>query len=835
MSDNQTNANVPAPSPTTPTPVKKRGKKWIAPVIILSVIAVAAAAVTIFFYTRSLNSAVPPVFEGTISEPEKFNSYEKLAMDYEAGKIDENTYFTQLFYAEYNSDKLDEKYTSDYKGFTASQNDRLLELLKEHGKDIDEDIIKAYVNEINLSDVKLVSREDTSSRNLNSKAFINSNYTIKLLADDEDSTEETTTAETTVPETTISEEQEALKDIRNHELDRVILSQGGNFLIWYTNTGNDGITDDQARSIADGLEDTTDRYKELFDLDFNYSPTVEISVCKNHRDAADILEENDISTETLYTAMNVYIYDTGEVGTAAVHTKIDGGLSEFIAKFIDEGYVAYPYIKINRSAFDDEERLKQLYNHELFHEYQDIYAREIGNDYSTAPSVYSEACANMASASAAKYTKTTNYLNDWATIYFKSSNTSLQAIQSGGFHGYGAFPYFYAYLQEVEDGAEKLMYAHTTPDPYNYLNTATDAEDLRAVADRLSLYLVTNDFDNNALKSYNPASVKDVLHKHDFDKGGVAAGSYVMYEIKNDVSFTAECKISDYTVLNLYGYKNGKFTKILSDNECIKGDTTAYPRYEKFYIIITNGSLVSSAGYTITATKSESAPNQEFETTFENYKINIEMDVTLAGFTTKTQSQGVIDEKHQKEYLETTINSGDFVTITNYSYTDFYGGKTYTTQIFDSDKWTVGETLSQPVDLGVILDKLNSSKKVEEIDENHFRVKLSKRDLKSMLTNPDTDVSVIIGSVYVDVYTRDGYIERLDYDFSKALLKTLGNVQISMTFSDYDMAGDVNIPQEIINNATEETLTVPEDLESVGEFIEENQSFFDTILNIFGQ
>ncbi|MBQ7809631.1 MAG: hypothetical protein IJ346_01525 [Clostridia bacterium] len=818
---------------STPSSAEKPRKKWLAPLIIFGSIAVIAVAAATFFFIWEQGKVSAPVCKGTIAEPEKLTSSQKISKDYEEGKIDVNTYFTQLFYCEYNTAKLDDKYKSDYEGFTSSENKKLNDLIEKHGDDIDENMIKAYAEKLNMADVKIVCR-DNNSPSVGSKAYKASGYNIKTLTNS--ANVEKTTETTTATEATISEEELAKQDIQNHELDRVILSQSENFLIWYTTIGEDAVTTEEAQSIAEGLEDTIARYNQLFDLEFDYSPAIEWSISTNYKEAVKVLENNSISKSFLNTAMNVYIYNSGSEGPAASHNKISSdGLSQAIAKFLDDGYVAYPYIHINRQAFNDEERLQQLYNHELFHEYQDIYARELGADYSTAPMVYSDATANMASALAAEYNTTSSFLNDWASQYFANDNTNLQSITDSVSYGYGAFPYFYAYSQEVEGWAEPLMYAHTKENPYQYLHDATEHEDMLKIADRLSDYLLTNDFDNNALVSYSTVRTEDVLFKHTFDDGTVHPGSYVMYEIKNDVSFEAENTNPEYVTLNLYGYKNGRFTKITSGSEKLKADTATYPRYEKFFLTITNGSPVRTGSYKIVTTQSELAPNKEFETTFGNYKINIEMDLTVAGITTRTVSQGIIDEIHQKEYLETTITTGDTITLDSYSYTDFYGGKTYSTQLFNADKWTVAESSSQLVDLGIILDKLNSGKKVEKIDENHFRVKLSKRDLNGMLTHDSTDVDVIVGSVYVDVYTNNGYIEKLDYDFSKALMKTFGNIQISMTFSDFDMAGDVLIPQEIINTASTEYVSVPTDIDSIGEFVEDNPSFFDTLIDIFGQ
>lgn len=810
------NPNAFNQSPSAEKPQKR--KKIIVPIIIISVLLVLAALVTTFFIFRSKHTAKPPVCEGTIVESQRLNSFEKIQMDYSKGEIDVNTYFTQLFYSQYDCKKLDKKYISDTNTFTSSENNKLAEVLLQHRDEIDEEIIKAYANKINLSDVDIVYREDNI--NLNSKAVKASNYTVKPLAN----TDETQTA--TEPDKSL---------ITNHELDKVLLSRNDNFLIWYTETGEDGISQEQAQSIANGLEDTIGRYNELFGLSFDYSPTLEMSLGSDYKDAASVLKANNISENLLKTAMNVYIFDTGDNNVAATHTKLDNNdLTHFIATFIEDGFTAYPYIQINRRAFSDEERLAQLYNHELFHAYQDIYARSIINEIVEVPENYLEAMANLASSYAHEYDTTNSFLNEWAGVYFSNPNTPLQELTDGASLGYGAFPYFYIYSQEVEDWVDNLMYAHLTDSPYDYLQDATDKEELKAVADKVSYYILANDFDNNALHSNTPVSTKAFLDKASSEKDTVNPGSFVVYEIGKNMDLEVNLVESDYGVINLYGYKNGRFTEIGEGAESLKADTAAYPRYEQFFLTINNASLTMANSYSVKTASSDLAPNVEFDTTFDNYKVNIEMDVTVAGFTTKTLSTGVIDEIHQKEYLETTINTGDVITLTSYSYYDFYSGNVYMTQVLDNDKWYMEESQSQHIDLGIILDKLNNSKDTEEIDSNHYRVKLSKRDAKGVLSHSDTDVPVIVGSVYVDVYTDNGYITKLDFDFSKALVKMIGDIKVSMTFSDYNTAGDVRIPQEIINSATDEIVSVPSDLESMGEYIQDNPSFLDTIQNIFG-
>lgn len=805
---------------TAKIPAKGRKKKT-ALIIILSIIALIAITLALFFTLRTKTVTTAPVCEGTITKVQKLNSHQKIHKDYTEGKIDVNTYFTQLYYCEYDSANLDEKYTSDYKYYSASIDDMMMDLILEHPKEIDRDIIRAFVEKTNLSDVSIVYRgEDFTAENQSDQGF---DFKAELLSE----TEEDPT-------------QNPLELRINHELDTVLLSYNSNFLVWYTTTGADAITEEQAKNIASGLEHAVEKYKELFDVDFKYQPNLEISLGKDYQSSAKILKANGLSEDVFTKAMNVYIYDTGSDSTCATHVKYppdeqmqklaNSGIPEL---FIVDGLVAHPYIQINRRAFDNMETLQQLYSHELFHEYQDIFTRESTGSIYLTPQNYSDATANLAAALVTEYRETDNFLNSWAEIYIYNCDSSLQSITDGYSYGYGVFPYLYIYSQQVDNWAENIMLSHNYITPFEHLQDYTDKEDLKAIADKLSRCILTNDFGSNALYNNATVTTKAILGKDTIKEEFINAGAFEAYEIKDKVNFRVEGKGEDSLVINLYGYKNGRFTELASGVETLSADTAVYPRYEKFYLTINNADIITPYEYSIKTSSSELAPNRKFETTFDNYNVNIEMSMSVHGIETGSVSTGVIDEMHQKQYLETTITAGDMMNLTTYSYYDFYNGTTYMTQPLNTDRWYKEKSAPQSVDLGVILEKLNKMKNTTEIDEDHYRVKLSGRDAKKMFSGANTATPSIFRSIYVDVYTQDGYITKLEYEFSKGSIGLLGDIQITMTFSDYNSAGDVCIPQEIINTATDEIISVPADFESLSEFLEENQSFLDTIMDMF--
>ena len=176
------------------------------------------------------------------------------------------------------------------------------------------------------------------------------------------------------------------------------------------------------------------------------------------------------------------------------------------------------------------------------------------------------------------------------------------------------------------------------------------------------------------------------------------------------------------------------------------------------------------------------------------------MDITIAGVNTNTISKGVMDEQHQKEYLDITTTSMGIISLNNKIYHDFNTGYSYMTQPYGGDVWWKDKSASQVVDLGVILDKLISMKNVTKIADNHYKVKMTKDDIGGLMASGNANASAISGDVYVEVYTENGYITRLEYDFTD-MIKGFEKFTTTIKCSNYDNAGDVEIPQSVIDNA----------------------------------
>ena len=80
------------------------------------------------------------------------------------------------------------------------------------------------------------------------------------------------------------------------------------------------------------------------------------------------------------------------------------------------------------------------------------------------------------------------------------------------------------------------------------------------------------------------------------------------------------------------------------------------------------------------------------------------------------------------------------------------------------------------------------------------KVKMTKDDIGGLMASGNANASAISGDVYVEVYTENGYITRLEYDF-KDMIKGFEKFTTTIKCSNYDNAGDVEIPQSVIDNA----------------------------------
>ena len=132
---------------------------------------------------------------------------------------------------------------------------------------------------------------------------------------------------------------------------------------------------------------------------------------KKYKNQVSILENAGIDSGYLESAMQVYLVNYTD-SSLALYVGRSGLLRKLInsLKGGDEyDAIVSPYILIKPSSFDDNERLEQLYNHELFHHYQyEILCGHSECEPGEDPYII-EATANWASSLVTKKTDNNGY------------------------------------------------------------------------------------------------------------------------------------------------------------------------------------------------------------------------------------------------------------------------------------------------------------------------------------------------------------------------------------------------------------------------------------------
>lgn len=716
-----------------------------------------------------------------INELNNNNTLEKLNYDYENGVLSEKDYFDQLVYLEFFSSKVDSKYNSDYEYYGTECELNTDELLEKYYDKLNPDVVKFYLTNKSMANVVLGEKK---SNVVKQSTYSNTKYKVKPM-----------------------DSKEGLSNAANHRLNNVYLSAKGNFLIWYSSYGDDSITEEQLKSIANGLENSINKYEEYFGIKYSYSPYIDNQYFNDDwKNAKEVLKQNKIPITVLQTAMSVYVYDTGSDAVLASYNDEKDAAKwinrSLLLDILDEdGIINYPYIIINRRGIvNSNDSLIQVYNHELFHHMQYLYCKSTSGDRCISDSTIVEGMANFASSKVSNVNTTNNFLNNWAGIYSKNTSTKLpDIVDNGGNRGYAIFPYFYSYSSKVNNWASVLMKIHNKTSAFDYIKSHTDKQDLIDTINDLAFYTLTQSYGNKNLISNKGMSEKIKLEDNDSYYLTINEGSIDYFELKSNKNISVIARNSDYVTMKIYGYKDRVYKELKSSHDKIELDTAFYINYDKFYLVVTNGDLTRNYNYTITIENSEKIENSEFVTTFNNYNIEITTNTKVSGIEVKQYSKGIVDERHQKEYLDfDTTTMG--ITVSNKIYYDFNSGYTYMTQPYGGDVWWKEKGTSKMVDLGVILDKLINMKNVTKVSDDHYKVELTKNDIKGLMSSTNYNASMIKGDVNVDVYTNKGYIVKLEYDFSK-MIPGIDLFTTTIKLSNYDKAGDVDIPKTIVDNA----------------------------------
>lgn len=496
----------------------------------------------------------------------------QLLKDYENGEITTDEYVRYSLYAEYDKDLLDKRYSNLSGSEAAIHTD---ELIDKYYSELSDETLRYYINKVNLE-----------------------NITFELDKENEDSNK--------VAVSDVLIDKVYAKGDKVTNLNKAILSKNGNFVVWYTTTGDSAISKDKAQKVADDIEKTVEKYDSLFRSEFKFESNV-LSKGNKYKDQLKVLKAENIDSKYLESAMQIYIVDynddskakyiTGSTFLSESFTKLFGAGDKF-------GSIAFPYILLRPSSFSNYEDLAQLYNHELFHHYQHNILGGENLTISNDPYIV-EATANWASSLVTNKTTSVGYLNEWAGTARKYSSDLMgdEWIKEHGIGnvGYALFVYLNNYSNFVNNGTEKIIEAIYEEDSLLYLEDNATKEELTKIQETIALNNLSQSYTNKNLlvdvsEDEYPIKLKENITKNmSFDNARLNKGAIDYYLLDNNSDKEYEITLvrdNNNVMATLIG-KNGNKYELLQTSSIDKTNyifnTNDYSNeYDKIYIAILN-------------------------------------------------------------------------------------------------------------------------------------------------------------------------------------------------------------------------------------------------------
>ena len=211
----------------------------------------------------------------------------------------------------------------------------------------------------------------------------------------------------------------------------------------------------------------------------------------------------------------------------------------------------------------------------------------------------------------------------------------------------------------------------------------------------------------------------------------------------------------------------------------------------------------------------------------DNYEMNMTLNMGIKSegveMTVPINVSANVDEKNKKASMDTTVEMMGFK-VTTESYLDMTGDKTitYTKSVSDDEEWTKSESNDQ--DISGMSDIIKAGTKVskkstKEKDVIYYQVTVSKETMEKYMkemgdTEDLTGTVEFNDDVVMDVYiSKDKkYLKKIYIDFSKFVKieeegTEMTEFNLEISFDKYNKVGNVEIPQEVIDNAVEEDET----------------------------
>jgi len=294
-------------------------------------------------------------------------------------------------------------------------------------------------------------------------------------------------------------------------LNKAKLSSGSHFVVFYTDTGDDRISDDVATKLTTILEEIVQGYKNNLGLNYEYE-----KLPNNYtklKKMQEVLKNSGIDEDIIDQAMPVYVVDPYKDGSsilasyagrrfkdlgANILIKLGDLFGDEMAKLYNST-PSYPFINI-RPQNVESNSLAIATAHELGHHYMQIYSYNTYNHTGSDDNFIDETTPDwMAINVLPPYQPTDNLINgnhyNYAYLGKEMVGTKYKIDEATpDFLGYPAVAFLENYYEIVPNAQKIILDATHFGDALNYLHEKAGADNYQKVMVSLAEKNLTGDY-----------------------------------------------------------------------------------------------------------------------------------------------------------------------------------------------------------------------------------------------------------------------------------------------------------------------------------------------------
>ena len=378
-------------------------------------------------------------------------------------------------------------------------------------------------------------------------------------------------------------------------LNKAKLSPDKKFVIFYTDTGDDKVSDERVANMGAMLDEIVTSYKTIYGQDFNYHKS-DFNGVDNTETMQKVLASNGIDKNIMNTAMPVYIvnpYTDNVEGTLASYAGTEWN-DETHQKALRWAFVAEKYQREQANLYKSAPSLPFIHvqpeavgnistyesvAHELGHHYISNYCFINGGGSCEIHKALNEATANYLAINVTPSEKQGEVINGHYQSFligncYSPDKTIQEPIKNYGCHstgsfiGYPALAYVHNYSKTVPNGSKIIFDSFMQSNQIEYLAAQAGQANYKKVMQAYSSHTILN---NYGIKDLNADSLPNG-HKvpcYDFcteDYKMFYSSIRFMYATKSDfLNKTIKMTANDNDItFQLFGEKNGTWQIIES-------------------------------------------------------------------------------------------------------------------------------------------------------------------------------------------------------------------------------------------------------------------------------